>query len=163
MNPLNKEDLEKHIKKMLNQYKKPENKNSDFKEKLMNEATVYPSSLWETWAPTKDLKYSFLVVEQKLMAQKWYDNYMNNIESLGTIVNLCYENCLVRDGKRTKKIDDNMLKQWQEVFSSVLPEFNDKFNSVVNKWQEWDSKTPQEQHDIIKNLVVQTEAFKRKM
>lgn len=148
---------------MLNQYKKPENRNHEFKEKLMNEATIYPSSLWEILAHTKDLKYSFLVVEQKLMAQKWYDNYTNHIESLGTIVNLCYENCLVRDGKPTKAIDENMLKQWQEAFASVLPEFNEKFNAVVEKWKEWDSKTPQEQHDIIKNLVQQTEAFKRKM
>lgn len=163
MNPLNKEELEKYIKKQLNEYKKPENKNTQFKEKLMNEATIYPSLLWENLAHTKDLKYSFLIVEQKVMAQKWYTNYTNHIESLGTIANLCYESCLIRDGKPTKEIDDNMLKQWQEVFSSVLPEFNSKINIVIEKWKEWDSKTIKEQHTIIKDLVTHTESFKRKM
>jgi hypothetical protein len=155
MNPIEKEELAQYIQKELNQYKKPQNKNNDFVNQLMEKAEAKPSNLWAIYAPTKKLAHSFLVIENKLQSQKYFDNFINQttVDSLRTIASVCYSFCRIRDGKSSDKLDESLLEQWKNAFYPISEQFKGELDKIINETNEFINKTPEEQNQQLVNAL----------
>lgn len=161
-NQNNQNDLDNFIKKELNKYKKPQNKTKEFEDQLMQKAMDTPSHLWAIFAPTNKLKAQFDLVENQLMANKWLNRFKANEENLDAIIDLSYEMCLIRDGKTMNGLNEVKVNQWEETFMPVMPDFKEKFNQVVEKWNEWHQKTDEEKAKIISDLSTENKKLKMK-
>lgn len=151
MTPVEKEELAQYIQKELNQYKKPQNKNDEFVNQLMKKAEDKPSDLWAIYATTKKLAHKFTVVENKLKAQQYFNNFINHttVDSLKTIVTVCYSSCRIVDGKSSTKLDESLLEQWRNAFAPILSKFNSELTKVINETNEFINKSPEEQNKYI--------------
>ncbi len=159
MDLIEQEELAQYIQKELNQYKKPQNKNEQFIQQLMEKAEAKPSNLWAMYAPTKSLAYKFIIVENKLKAQEYFENYHNKttVDSLKTIAALCYSYCRIVDGKEVTKLDQNLLEQWQNAFKPILSEFNNELNKVIQETNDFVKKAPEDRiqkiNDALNNSI----------
>lgn len=131
---MNNIELTSYIKKEITQYKKIKNKTEDHLAALLAQAETYPSPSWIAWSPTKELREAFELVENKLTAQKYFNEFKNDKVSLESVAHFCLYCCLSKD---TKTIDNTKLSQWQTEFVSVLPQFSTALlNNVMDKLQE---------------------------
>lgn len=147
----NKENLADYIQNEINKYKKSESKTAECKEDLIHKATLYPSELWAIHAPTNQLAHEFRIIEAKADAQLWLSRYRNKTDTLQTVVEICYQSCLIRDGKNENKLDQTMLTQWENVFTA--PEFLERLTKEILKWKEWNNKSVQEKLESVEASV----------
>jgi hypothetical protein len=160
MTPVEKEELAQYIQKEVNQYKKPQNKNDEFVNQLMQKAEAKPSRLWAVYAPTKKLAHNFFVVENKLKAKEYFDNYINKttVDSLRTIAAVCYSRCRIIDAKSSDKLDEQVLEQWRNAFKPILSEFNAELDKVIKETNEFVNKTPEEQNQQLLDALNSTQS-----
>jgi len=159
MNLTKQEKLAQYIQKELNKYKKPQNKNEDFINQLMEKAEANPSRLWAIYSPTQKLRHDFVVIENKLMAKKYADHFINktSVDSLRTIATLCYSSCRIIDGKSSNKLDEKTLEQWRNAFKPVLSEFNVEIDKVMQELNEFTNKKPEEQNKQLVDKLSSTQ------